>query len=214
MKAFTITNKDVYNILQSSTIDRYYTELFTKAVSCYNMQLYEHIYTCFCHYLAHYVKLNDLNLDIHEHNRVYDNFACVANGISSRDFDSLIEHNNFYGNSTTPRSMHFFDHDVLQVNIVDSIIGTGDTDLFGKYHSKLYDDTYDMIKTYYSSLEGGNVNVTKMDDTIIEEMEVVVSLIKLVIEQIESRILNQRSETPACYVLFGMQEQNMFVLVH
>lgn len=214
MKAFTITSRDVYNILQSSTIDRHYTELFTKAVSTYDMLLSEYVYTCFCGYLTGYIKLNDLNLDLNEHNRIYDRFVHVAKNMSSRQCDTLIEHNNFYGGfSPPPRDMNVFDYDVLQVNIIDSIIGASDTCLFGKYRAELYDDTYDMLVAHHTALEGSR-RIPQMESLIQEEMEAVVALTKFVIEQVEARILNQRSDEPTCYVLFGMHEQNVFVLVH
>lgn len=213
MKAFTITSKDVYNILQTTTSDKHYIELLTNTIKRSGMVLSEYVYSCFRGYLTGYVKLNDLNLEINEHNKVYDRFVSVAKNMSSRECDSLLEHNNFYGNFSTPRDMSVFDYDVMQVNIIDNLLSAADNCIFGKYRSELYDDMYLMLRDYYIDLQGIH-QIPFVENVIREEMEEIVALIKFVIDQLESRILNQRSETSMCYVLFGMHEQNVFVLVH
>lgn len=214
MRAFIIKDSDINSVLESSTIDKYYVDLFRQMVTNNGMLLSEYIYGCFCGYLTGYIRLNDLNLDLAEHNKIYDRFISVVKSSDEHDYGTLIEHNNFYAQAPLPsRHTSTIDFDVMQVNIVESMLASSESYLSGKYRSELYDDVYDLLVGHHTGLEGSR-QIPLMENLIREEMEVIVTLVKFTIDQIESRILNQRSECPTCYMLFGMNQGSAFVLIH
>lgn len=188
MKAYIVSNKDVRDILQSSTESDETQMMFTEVLRQLQCSFVEYMYNVLSGYMMHYVSLGETDMTFDKHNRIMDRFEKVAEYLNQCDFD------------------------VRMINHFESLMNSGAVESYGNFNTNIYDDVHQTVKDYHMEVYGTR-HIDRMNDQIIEESNSVAELIMFLAKQIESRFLRYTDEDITSKVLFGIKDNKLMIFV-
>lgn len=188
MKVFVLNNKDILDIIQMSTESSEHRTLLQDLNHSSGTPMTGYMYNVLSMYLLNYVPLNDTMLSVCQHNEIYTAFSGVA---------SLLD------NCTM---------DIMTVDHIESIMGSGLVDYYGGFCATMYEDLYQSLQDYYVTLYGSRF-ISEHHESLSEDLERVADLTRFVAKEIESRYLCYREDEKISHVLFGMKQGRLVIVV-
>lgn len=148
-----------------------------------------YMYNILSMYMTNYIPLPDAPLSTLEHNQIYSEFERSVQGLDMCTID------------------------VLSVSHIDNVHSSMQTGLNNGFCSSMYDDAYRCLADYYGRLHGENFIAEHFSD-LNDDLERLIEMTCYTAKEIEACYLDYRSENNQSYVLFGMKENHLVVLVH
>lgn len=201
VKLFTVTERDIKNIVSRSLMDEESKEHFLNLAAGCHDSLTNYTYGVLTNYADNYQSLVDAPLSVEEYNSIYQRFERLDAFLSSGDtYDGL---------------------DVRLVYPMDTAVSYA-CEISDGFSSFLYDDMYNLMSgieeaeisgTEYDTGEEEDKEYVLANDRIVDRLETVTDMTKYIVSEIESIVLPMRQPEVGVPVFFTMKENNLLIFL-